>query len=311
MNQQILVLDDSEKIHPLIKAILAEDPVDIHSATDPNYGLILAASVVPDLILLDVDMPGMDGFEVCKHLKADPATAKCPIIFLTSHSAVKEKVRGFGLGAVDYVTKPFNRAELLARVRASLRNNQVIRSLEATALIDPLTGLGNRAMFVQRIAAEICLRIRSNNPLSIIMMDVDHFEKLNDTYGHPVGDQVLHLIGQTLTSLCRIEDVPCRIGGDEFGIISPLTTGTDAAIFAEHIRNTLAEKIIEPKGLSVSLLAREFIRVTASFGVAQAEITYDRSMIQRADDALFRAKQQGGNRASVASPVIEAVSAAA
>src|ERR1700722_17825365 len=121
MQQQLLVIDDSDKVHTLVKTILTEEPVEVHSATDPKYGLVLAASLRPDLILLDVDMPGMNGFEACRQLKLNPATAGIPVIFLTSLSAVNQKVQGFNLGAVDYVTKPFNRAELLARVRASLR----------------------------------------------------------------------------------------------------------------------------------------------------------------------------------------------
>ncbi len=311
MNQQILVIDDSEIIHPLVKTILAEEAADVHSATDPGVGLTLAATICPDLILLDIDMPGMDGFEVCKRLKANPATTKCAVIFLTSHSAANEKVRGFGLGAADYVTKPFNRSELLARVRASLRTTQVLRSLESTSLLDPLTGLGNRAMFVQRISAEICLRVRVANPLSIIVMNIDHFKTINDTYGRPIGDEVLKLVGKTLLSLCRMEDVACHVGGDEFAIIKPFTTGADAIIFAERIRETLAAMPIKPEGLSFPHLAREPFSVTASFGVADALNPYDPSMIQRAGDALYQAKEEGRNRLSMASQMIEPKSAAA
>ena len=300
MKQQILVIDDSEKIHPLVRAILADEPVDIHSATDPKYGLVLAASMRPDLILMDVDMPGMDGFEACRQLKADPATADVPIMFLTSVSSVKEKVHGFELGAVDYVTKPFNRAELMARVRASLRTNQVIRSLEEKALIDPLTGLGNRAMFVQRFEAEVCLRVRFNNPLSCILMDVDNFKEINDTWGHPVGDQVLKMIGKVISDLCRTEDVACRFGGEEFVIIAPHTNAADAEIFAERIRKILADTRFKPEGMPVNPLFGDCIRVTASFGVAEATDLYDRSMLQRADDAMYQAKQEGRNRVAVA-----------
>ena len=117
MMQQILVIDDSKAIHPLITAILAEEPVAVHSAMDAKYGLVLAASLRPDLILLDVDMPGTNGFDTCRQLKANPTTSNVPVIFLTSHSTVKEKVHGLGFGAVDYVTKPFNRAELIAGAR--------------------------------------------------------------------------------------------------------------------------------------------------------------------------------------------------
>ena len=279
MNQQILVIDDSEKIHPLVKAILADEPVDIQSATDARYGLVLAASMRPDLILLDVDMPGLNGFDACKQLKADPATADVPVIFLTSLSSVQEKVHGFELGAVDYVTKPFNRAELMARVRASLRTNHIIRSLEEKALIDPLTGLGNRAMFTQRFEAEVCLRIRFGTPLSCILMDVDHFKEVNDTYGHPAGDQVLKMIGKAIADLCRTEDVACRFGGEEFVIIAPHTNGADAETFADRIRQIIAETRFKPENIALSPLLGDCIRVTASFGVAEATDLYDRSMM--------------------------------
>ena len=305
MKQQILVIDDSEKIHPLVKAILSEEPVDVQSATDPKYGLVLAASMHPDLILMDVDMPGMDGFEACRQLKADPATADVPVMFLTSVSDVRKKVHGFGLGAIDYVTKPFNHAELIARVRASLRTHQVIRSLEEKALIDPLTGLGNRAMFIQRFEAEVCLRVRFHTPLSCILMDVDHFKQINDTWGHPVGDQVLQMIGKVISDLCRTEDVACRFGGEEFVIIAPHTHALDAEIFAERIRTILADTKFKPQGIPSSPLLGESISVTASFGVAEATDLYDRTLLERADDAMYRAKQEGRNRVAVAGASVE------
>jgi diguanylate cyclase (GGDEF)-like protein len=305
MNHQILIIDDAQKIHPLIKAILAREPVDVHCATDPNHGLILAASILPDLILLDVQMPEMDGFEVCRQLKADPTTAKCPIIFLTSRSETKEKVHGFGLGAMDYITKPFNAAELVARVRSSLKTNRVIRSLEETALIDPLTNLGNRAMFVRRMSAEICLRARSGNPLSITLMELDHFDALVQTYGRPVGNQVLSIIGEALLDSYRLEDVACHFGDGEFGIITPSTNAADAITFAEQVRQILACRLIKPEGNPLSVMAQECVRVTASFGVAEAVMPYDRSMIQRAGEALRKAQLEGRNRVSLASTSIQ------
>jgi diguanylate cyclase (GGDEF)-like protein len=310
MNQQILVIDDSKTIHPLIKAILADEPVDIHSATDPQSGLILAASTRPDLILLDVDMPGMDGFEVCQRLKADLTTAVCPIIFLTSHALVKEKVHAFGLGAVDYVTKPFSRAELIARVRASLRTSRVIHMLGATAMVDPLTGLGNRAMFTERLEAEIALRVRFENPISIVSMNVDHFKEINRIHGNRVGDQVLQKIGKVITEVCPPENVACRLQGDEFAIITPQTRAADAARFAEKVREALAAARVKPEGVS-PLLVDESICLTASFGIAEAAGPYDRSMLQRANEVMSRAKSQGGNRVLTESPMTNAKPSAA
>jgi diguanylate cyclase (GGDEF)-like protein len=305
MNQQILVIDDSPAIHPLIKAILADEPVDIHTATDPEYGLVLAASIRPDLILLDVDMPGMDGFVACERLKADLTTAVCTIIFLSSHASMADKVHGFGLGAIDYVSKPFVGAELLARVRASLRTSRVVRMLGAKATIDPLTGLGNSAMFVQRIEAEIALRSRIGNPLSIILMDVDQFKEIDEAHGHNVGFQILQSIGKIVGELCRKEDVACRIEGDQFAIIMPHTPSADAVVFAERIRGALANVRITSAGVESAAPTDECIRVTGSFVVADAVGPHDRSLLERAKDAMSRAKTGGRDRVLTASRTIE------
>ncbi len=311
MNQQLLIIDDSPQIHPLIRTILAEEPVDIQSATDPNYGLTLAASMHPDLILLDVEMPGMTGFEACRKLKENPETADVPVIFLTSVSEVKKKVEGFSVGAVDYVTKPFNPTELKARVNASLRTENHIRSLEEKALIDPLTGLGNRAMFMHRFEAEVASRIRFNNDLSVILMDIDHFKDINDTYGHLIGDRVLQRVGKIIADLCRTEDVACRFGGEEFVIIAPHTTAEDAEILAERIREIIANTRFTPEGFKSSPMLEECIRLSASFGVAEAGDLYDRSMLKRADEAMYRSKQEGRNRVTIAGPWVQDQEAAA
>jgi diguanylate cyclase (GGDEF)-like protein len=294
MQQDILLIDDSEAIHKLVTSLLAEEPVTVHSAHAAETGLTLAASLRPALILLDVQMPGTDGYEICRRLKADPATAGIPVIFLTARATTEEKVRGLNLGAVDYVTKPFKLAELLSRVRAGLRTGELIRLLEEKALIDALTGLGNRAMFEERIAAEVGLRIRSGDPLSCIVLDVDHFKQFNDTHGHAFGDQVLRKIGQVITEICRVEDVACRYGGEEFVILAPRTTAQQAGRLAERMRVAIAGKALSRND--------ESIRVTCSFGVAEAADTYDRSLFERADKALYYSKQQGRNRVTIARP---------
>ena len=291
MRQQLLVIDDSPPIHALVKALLADEAIEIHSATDAEYGLVLADSLKPDLILLDVDMPGVDGFEACKRLKADPNTSAVPIIFLTSLSTVDEKVKGLELGAVDYITKPFNRAELWARVRTSLRTSHYVRLLAEKALIDPLTGLGNRAMFDQRLASEFALHMRFGNALSCILLDVDHFKNVNDSYGHAFGDQVLRTISQVLVDHGRLGDVACRFGGEEFVIIAPRIAAADAALFAERIRASIAAIRFTQHGATVA--------VTCSFGVADTLGTYDRTLVERADDALYSSKTNGRNRVSI------------
>jgi diguanylate cyclase (GGDEF)-like protein len=201
-------------------------------------------------------------------------------------------VRGFGLGAVDYVTKPFESPELVVRVRATLQTNRLIKLLEEKALIDSLTGLGNRSMFEARFAAEVGLRIRSGNPLSCIMMDVDHFKDINDQYGHGFGDQVLKKIGEVLIDNCRIEDVACRHGGEEFVVLAPRTCVDDAAQLAERMRVAIADVLFTHDGNSIT--------VTCSFGVAEAVGAFGRLMLDRADQALYQSKKNGRNRVSIA-----------
>jgi diguanylate cyclase (GGDEF)-like protein len=292
MPQHILLVDDSRPIHSLVAAFLEDDSVTIHSAFDGQTALSLAAALRPELILLDVEMPGMDGFEVCRRLKADPALASLPIIFLTVRNSPEEMVRGLDLGANDYLSKPFKRPELLSRVRAALRNSQLIRLLEERASIDSLTGLGNRAMFNERLTSELSLRVRTGNPLSCIALDVDRFKNVNDNYGHPYGDHVLREIGRALTDICRTEDVACRHGGEEFLILAPRTTAAQAALLAERMRVAISK-------IPFSCQGRSFA-VTCSFGVAEAAGLHDLSMPERADQALYQSKEHGRNRVTIA-----------
>jgi diguanylate cyclase (GGDEF)-like protein len=292
MSRQILVIDDSPQIHTLVSALLKDEGVEIHGANNGQYGITLAASLHPDLILLDVEMPGINGFETCKRLRADPSMMDVPIIFLTAMSALDDKVRGLELGATDYVTKPFNSKELLARVRASLRTSHLVRLLEQKALIDPLSGLGNLAMFQRRHAAEVSLRVRTHHPLSCIVLGVDHFTRINDQFGRHFGDQVLHKMGQIITSLVRTEDVPCRHEQDQFCVLAPNTTAAQAAALAERMRIAIAKIEFVQQAIR--------IKVSCTFGVAEAWDAYDRSILQRADQAMYEAKQKGRNRVIVA-----------
>jgi diguanylate cyclase (GGDEF)-like protein len=293
MKQQILLIDDSKPIHALVSTILAEEPVQIHSAFDADFGLTLAASLKPDLILLDVEMPGTDGYETCRRLKANPDLFNTPVIFLTAMAATEEKIRGLELGAVDYVTKPFNPSELLARVRASLRSGQLVRMLEEKALVDFLTGLGNRSMFKQRLAAEVALRIRTNKPLAVIAVDVDNFQSINDTYGHPVGDRVLQAIATAINDVSRVEDVACRLGGDAFAILTPNTETAEAAGLSDRLKAALAVMTVTSRGKKVE--------VKCSVAVAPAIEPFDRSMVDRANDSIAEARRRAqADAASVA-----------
>ena len=278
MTKQILVVDDSPDIHALIVALLADEPVQVHSALDPTFGLTTAASLQPDLILLDVDMPGMDGYEFCRRLKADGTVAHVPVVFLTSKGDTDQKVRGLHLGAVDYVTKPFSPGELLARVRATLRTQSVISDLEQRSLTDALTGLGNRRMYDARLAGLASERARSPRPLACAHVDVDGFTQVNQHYGQPFGDQVLAAVAAALRGTFRPEDVLCRLKDDEFAVLMPDTTVDDAAELVRAFKLKLSRAAVSHRG--------GIVAVTCGVGVAAATDAYDRSLMRRAADAL-------------------------
>src|SRR5687767_10189446 len=172
---KILVIDDAEPIHDLLRYHLADEPVEIHSALDAKAGVRLALALAPDMILLDVEMPDVDGFEAIRQLKREQATLGIPVVFLTGVTTTEEKIRGLDLGATDYVTKPFEPAELRARVRATLRTRRLLDLLSRKAMIDGLTGLWNRAYFEQHIEIEVAKARRSGQAVACIMADLDHF----------------------------------------------------------------------------------------------------------------------------------------
>lgn len=291
MSDKILVIDDSPEIHTLVRIRLGKESVVIYSAYDGVAGLVAARDVRPALILLDVEMPDQDGFAVCSELKSDPVTRDIPIIFLTGATSTEDKIRGLERGATDYVTKPFEPAELRARVRAALRTTHLIDLLSKRAMIDGLTGLWNRSYLEAHLSIELSAARRSGQPLSCIMADVDQFKSINDRYGHGFGDDVLRSIAEVITSGSREKDIACRYGGEEFTILLPNTTIDQAAHLAEQMRARIA---------SAPLCHRDApVPVTCSFGVANLRGHVPPSLIDLADQALFQAKRSGRNRVAI------------
>lgn len=288
---KVLIIDDSPEALALAKARLSEEKLTIFCADGGKAGLAMAELEKPDLILLDVDMPELSGFDVCKILKEDSELNLIPIIFLSGASEAESKITGLELGAVDYVTKPFDLFELRARVRAALRTKRLQNMLIENAHIDPLTGLPNRRALMERLNQEWSRAKRRNGSISFIMADVDHFKQVNDTYGHDIGDKVLSEIGRAIFSCCRPADMAARFGGEEFSIIVPEERAEDAACLAERCRIAVAE---------VSVFTREiFINPTASFGVADMqEANSIEDLIHTADLALYRSKATGRNKVS-------------
>ncbi len=286
---KVLIIDDSPDAIAVAKARLArEEGLEILTADGGHAGLDIARRVVPDLVLLDLAMPDLSGFEVLRALKADPALCSVPVIFLSGSGSIEEKVRGLDMGAVDYVTKPFDAVELRARVRAALRSKHFQDMLIEYAHIDPLTGLPNRRALMQRLADEWSRIQRHGGSLSFIMADIDHFKRVNDTYGHSAGDQVLQAVAKAIASQCRQTDLPTRYGGEEFGIIVPGEMADGAALLAERCRQNVADAHVR--------LGESHAQVTMSMGVADSsQAASPEALIQQADKALYAAKAQGRN----------------
>jgi diguanylate cyclase (GGDEF)-like protein len=256
----------------------------------------------PDLILLDILMPGMDGFEVCTRLKADESTRDIPVIFVSSMVDIDSKVMGFKLGGVDYINKPFQHAEILVRVNTHITLLRLRRhleeqnaELERLANTDYLTDLYNRRRFFHAAEVELAGAIRNGLPISITLIDLDHFKQVNDTHGHLVGDRVLMHVAQLIRSRCRESDVAARYGGEEFAILHPSLDRQNAFLVAEGIR-----KEVEATPF---LHEHDEIDVTLSAGVVDTDVCRDCPRIDDilawADIALYRAKDAGRNQVVV------------
>lgn len=267
-------------------------------ALNGRIGLQMAAAERPDLILLDVIMPEMNGYEVCEKLKQEPSMTNIPIIILTSRADPGDKVRGLEMGAADYVTKPFDEGELVARVNTHLKLKELYeilqeknRQLQEQANRDGLTGLYNHRFFQETVARDFQKAIRYQEALSCALFDIDHFKKFNDTYGHQVGDMVLNTLGSLVNAQMRDSDLASRYGGEEFALLLYHTLAPDALVVLERLRKTIEEH----KLLHGDLV----LTVTVSIGVATVphhNIPDARTLIECADKALYEAKREGRNR---------------
>lgn len=266
-------------------------------ATSGKQAIERVKTANPDLILLDLMMPEINGLQVCEHLKADPLHAEIPIIFLTASNDSQHLLQAFGQGAVDYVTKPYKAPELLARVKTHLELKytrdelkKALVELETLATTDSLTGISNRRHLLTLAEREFQRAQRYRNPFSILMLDIDHFKSINDTYGHATGDEALKLMADVTRNALRQVDIFGRFGGEEFVVFLPETPLPDAVTVADRIREAIA---------SVSVAMDDaVIRMTVSIGVAtyQTEEPNLDTLLMRADKALYEAKQRGRDR---------------
>jgi diguanylate cyclase (GGDEF)-like protein len=290
-NSRILLVDDDPLIIRTISRILNE-VAEIRFATSGEAALRIASEWIPDLVLLDSEMPGMSGFEVCKALQSDPAFVDVPIIFVTSHSDTAMHVAGLEAGAVDFIAKPISEPLLLARVKSQLRIKRLTDELRNATMLDTLTQIANRRRFDERLPHEWACCVRANAPLSVLMVDVDYFKRFNDTYGHPAGDACLKEIASVLEQSCqRPADLAARYGGEEFTVLLPGVAKEGAEHVARRILDALRVLALPHEKSAVSK------HVTVSIGIGYLEKvppqSAERDLMSAADQALYAAKSAG------------------
>jgi len=286
--KKILIVDD-ERMNIMVLAQFLKSQYDIIMAADGASALETAEKHVPDLILLDVIMPDMNGFEVLTRLKNSAITINIPVIFITGLDSAEDEERGLLLGAVDYITKPFHKSVVKARINTQLKMSDYIHTIEKLCMLDALTGLPNRRGFDSRIVVEWGRAYRDKTPLGLIMLDIDNFKIYNDTYGHPQGDAVLKVVANVLSnSLNRSSDFVSRWGGEEFIVLLPDTGRKGTYTVAEQIRVNVKNTTVQCDGIETS--------VTISLG-AISIIPDDEDSIEdligRVDRLLYNAKNEG------------------
>jgi two-component system cell cycle response regulator len=295
---KILVVDDHEDNVELLRARLEARGYEVFGANDGFTALEIVQRVIPDLILLDVMMPKMDGMEVVRRLKANRDLPFIPVIMQTALDSTENKVEGLDAGADDYITKPINFAELEAHVKSMLRIkqlqtelNQANEKLKTISLTDGLTGIENRRSLEERLKEVWSHSVRLHEPIALVMCDIDKFKSVNDTYGHLVGDEVLKEFARLLKDEAREIDRVGRYGGEEFLLILPGTVLDAAVTFAERLREKVENHTFAYEGGT--------LRRTMSCGVAGSphpKVKDQEALVRAADDALYVAKETGRNK---------------
>jgi len=290
MDASILTIDDSLPMHRLIQSVFRPIGVAFHTAYDGTRGLSLAAHYRPNVILLDIDLPGMDGFEVCRRLKSNKETSPIPVIFVTSDFASQDKSRGIDLGAAGYITKPFTPESLLASVQATIRK----REAEPHPDTQRPSGLKNRAELESFISEYEASMASGGKSLACIACDVDELRIINGRFGTAGGDQVISSIREMLVRHGRPGDLVADWGAGRFMVAAPGLDRRDAGRMALR----LSEKVRDLEVLG----AETDFRITCTFGVADSAVAAGQPLLERAHGALMRAKLNGRASVSVARP---------
>ncbi len=281
----ILIVDDVSSNIEVLASVLKDD-YQIKVAQSGAKALeIVLHKPVPDLILLDVEMPGMDGFEVLKQLQSNSMTKHIPVIFITSYNTTEEEEKGLLKGAVDYITKPIRPVIVKARIKTHITIKNQRDALIYTSSHDQLTGLYNRHHLNEEGGRKFSRAQRNQDKLSVIMIDIDHFKVVNDTYGHLSGDNVLVAVSSLFNKFKRNEDFATRYGGEEFLIVLDNCGLAHAKEKAENLRIRIEN--LRPDGIEIS----------ASFGIAEFNARHNtfEELLKDADSALYKAKNSGRN----------------
>jgi diguanylate cyclase (GGDEF)-like protein len=292
-NGRILIVDDAIENIQMLNHVLGEEH-DLLFALNGEKALELAHAQGPDLILLDAVMPGMDGYEVCAALRASPGAQDIPIIFVTALATPEDETRALEAGAVDFITKPYNMAVVKARVRTHLTLKRQSDAMRELTLTDALTGVANRRSFNDALANEWRRCSRAAAPMSIIMIDIDHFKNYNDAYGHQAGDTCLKAVASAMKHCAsRPPDMLARYGGEEFVILLPNVAAPGAETVAQRILQEVRMLAIPHRMSTAGDI------VTVSIGaatLAPCQGGNPESLIRSADSLLYQAKKDGRNR---------------
>jgi diguanylate cyclase (GGDEF)-like protein len=294
----ILIVDDTPANIDVLVHLL-QPTYRIMVATSGQKALnALQQSNKPDLILLDIIMPEMNGYEVCQKIKDDSSIKEIPIIFVTARSALDDEERGFNLGAVDYITKPFQKSIVLARIGVHIRLKLKSEYLEQVVMLDGLTDIPNRRALDQTLDKEYARASRTQACLCVMMIDIDHFKAYNDSYGHGAGDNCLRRVAQTLMGcLKRPGDFIARYGGEEFCVVLSGYDPEGAEQFANTLRSAIAQLKIPHAYSSVGPYVSISIGLTAHYITTHGD--QPETLLKEADCALYQAKQQGRNRVAI------------
>jgi two-component system cell cycle response regulator len=295
----ILLVEDDQKDAKLIQSYLHGEPYQIKLVKDGEETISCVQQEKIDLIVLDILLPGMDGFEVCRRLKREEQTRNIQIVAITSLRDLESKIKGFELGVDDYLVKPINRHELGVRVKALIKKKAYLDSLHAnyeiavhSAITDKLTGLYNQAYFKHFLDFEIKRSLRQKTPVTLFMLDIDDFKQYNDNLGHLAGDGILMELAELIRANVRDTDLAARYGGEEFAVVLSNTNIDDALMSAERIR-----QIIHGHTFShIKSLPSKKLSISVGVAVYPSDAGSLEELIQKADSALYKAKKEGKNR---------------